>query len=51
VSYQAKKLGIPATIVMPKGAPLIRQSNVRKLGATVVLHGDYYADALTKRMH
>ena len=51
VAYQAKKLGIPATIVMPKGAPLIRQSNVRKLGATVVLHGDYYADALTKRMH
>ena len=48
VAYQAKKLGIPATIVMPKGAPLIKQSNVRRLGATVVLHGDSYADALTR---
>ena len=48
VAYQAKKLGIPATIVMPKGAPLIKQSNVRRLGATVVLHGDSYADALAK---
>jgi threonine dehydratase len=48
VAYQAKKLGIPATIVMPKGAPLIKQSNVKRLGATVVLHGDSYADALTK---
>ena len=48
VAYQAKKLGIPATIVMPKGAPLIKQTNVRRLGATVVLYGDAYADALTK---
>jgi len=48
VAYQAKRLGIPATIVMPKGAPLIKQTNVRRLGATVVLYGDYYADALTK---
>jgi threonine dehydratase len=48
VAYQAKKLGISATIVMPKGAPLIKQSNVRRLDATVVLHGDSYADALTR---
>ncbi|HTS15968.1 MAG TPA: threonine ammonia-lyase [Verrucomicrobiae bacterium] len=48
VAYQAKKLGIPATIVMPKGAPLIKQSNVKRLGATVVLHGESYADALSK---
>jgi len=48
VAYQAKKLGARATIVMPKGAPLIKQSNVRRLGATVVLYGDSYADALAK---
>lgn len=48
VAYQARKLGIPTTVVMPKGAPLVKQSNVARLGATVILHGDTYEDAVAK---
>lgn len=33
-------LNIPCTIVMPKGTPTIKVSNVARLGAKVVLHGD-----------
>ena len=31
--------GIPATVVMPSFAPLIKVSNCQKMGATVVMHG------------
>ncbi len=33
LAYQGKLLGIPATVVMPKYAPLIKVSNCQKLGA------------------
>ena len=39
VAYHGSLLGIPVTVVMPKFAPLIKVSNCRALGATVVLHG------------
>jgi threonine dehydratase len=39
VAYHSALLGIPVTVVMPKFAPLIKVSNCRHLGATVVLHG------------
>src|SRR3569623_2937662 len=39
VAYHGALLGIPVTVVMPTFAPLIKVSNCRKLGATVVLHG------------
>ncbi|ORZ37517.1 tryptophan synthase beta subunit-like PLP-dependent enzyme [Catenaria anguillulae PL171] len=39
VALSAKKLGIKATIVMPRTAPEIKSNNVRRLGGTVVLHG------------
>ena len=45
LAYQGKLLGIPATVVMPKFAPLIKVSNCQKLGATVVLHGKDFAEA------
>src|SRR5205814_9221939 len=38
-------LGIPATVVMPKYAPLIKIGNCQKLGATVILHGKDFAEA------
>src|SRR5213078_3351385 len=37
LAYQGKLLGIPATVVMPKFAPLIKVNTSQKLGATVVL--------------
>ncbi len=40
VAYHAKRLGIPATIVMPEFAPFSKVEQTRKFGARVVLEGD-----------
>ena len=48
LAYQGRLLGVPATVVMPKFAPLIKINNCQKLGATVVLHGEGFADAKTR---
>lgn len=45
LAYHGGLLGIPITVVMPRFAPLIKVANCRKLGATVVLHGDTLAEA------
>ena len=45
LAYQGKLLGIPATVVMPKYAPLIKIGNCQKLGATVILHGKDFTEA------
>lgn len=39
VAYSARKLRIPATIIMPEGTPSIKHLNVSRLGGHVVLHG------------
>ena len=48
LAYQGKLLGVPATVVMPKHAPLIKVSNCQKLGARVVLHGKDFGEAKTR---
>jgi threonine dehydratase len=48
LAYQGKLLGIPATVVMPKFAPLVKVSNCQKLGANVVLHGKDFSEAKTR---
>ena len=45
LAYQGKLLGIPATVVMPQFAPLIKVSTCQKIGANVVLHGTDFAQA------
>ena len=45
LTYQGKLLGIPATVVMPKFAPLIKVNNCQKLGANVVLSGKDFGEA------
>ena len=45
LAYQGRLLGIPATVVMPKYAPLIKIGNCQKLGANVVLHGKDFTEA------
>src|SRR5260370_2640046 len=47
LAYQGKLLGIPATVVMPQYAPLIKVSTSQRLGANVVLHGKNFAEAKT----
>ena len=45
VAYHAGRMGIPATIVMPEGTPLLKVANTRSHGAKVVLAGSNYDDA------
>jgi threonine dehydratase len=39
VAYHARRLGIPATIVMPEGTPMVKVENTRRHGAVVVVTG------------
>jgi threonine dehydratase len=48
VAYHAKRLGIPATIVMPASTPTVKVTQTAGHGATVVLHGDMFDDAYAK---
>ncbi len=45
VAYHAKRLRVPATIVMPTGTPLVKVENTRAHGAAVVLEGDTLSEA------
>jgi threonine dehydratase len=48
VAYHARRLGIPATIVMPEGTPLVKAQNTRGYGARVLLHGETLVEAAEK---
>ena len=39
VAYHAKPLGIPVTIVMPIGTPMVKAENTRRHGAEVIISG------------
>lgn len=45
VALSAQKLGIKATIVMPRTTPEIKVASVRARGAKAVLHGDTFDEA------
>ena len=45
VAYHAKRLGIPATIVMPVGTPMVKIENTRRHGAHVEVNGATLEDA------
>lgn len=45
LAHHGSSLGIPVTVVMPTYAPLIKQTNCRKLGAKVVVQGTSFAEA------
>jgi len=45
VAWGARELGVKATIVMPKGAPIVKVQNTESLGAEVILAGDSYDEA------
>ena len=45
VAYHARRMGIPATIVMPAGTPAVKIENTKRLGAEVLLHGATFDEA------
>ena len=48
LAYHGRDLGIAVTVVMPRGAPLVKQVRCAHYGAHVLLHGDTIADAKVK---
>ncbi len=45
VAYHAHRLGIPATIVMPRYTPFVKVEQTRRHGAEVILEGDNFDDS------
>ncbi|HKS85770.1 MAG TPA: threonine ammonia-lyase [Pseudolabrys sp.] len=45
VAYHARRLSIPATIVMPLTTPFVKVASTRSYGAEVVLHGESVSEA------
>jgi threonine dehydratase len=45
VAYHARRLGIPATIVMPRYTPFVKVEQTRGHGAEVILEGDNFDGA------
>ncbi len=45
VAFHAKRLGVPATIVMPEFTPAVKVERTRAFGAAIVLHGERFDDA------
>jgi len=45
VAYHARRLGIPATIVMPEGTPMVKVENTRRHGAEVIVTGATLEDS------
>ncbi len=52
VAYHAKRLGIPAVIVMPRHTPNVKVEHTRAHGAEVILEGDTFDEAsrFTRRL-
>ncbi len=48
VAYHARRLSIPATIVMPEDTPFVKVAATRAHGANVVLSGETLAEAQTE---
>jgi threonine dehydratase len=50
LALAANRMGVKATIVMPRTTPLIKVDAVRNYGAKVVLHGDSFEEAAAQAM-
>jgi threonine dehydratase len=48
VAYHARRLGVPATIVMPVTTPFVKIKATERLGAAVILDGETVAEAQTR---
>lgn len=48
LAYHARRLGVPATIVMPESTPIIKVMQTEGHGAEVVLHGEVFDEAYAR---
>jgi threonine dehydratase len=44
VALHARRMGVPATIVMPRPTPIVKRENTARHGARVILEGEVLAD-------
>lgn len=44
VALHARRMGVPATIVMPRPTPIVKRENTERHGARVILEGEVLAD-------
>ena len=45
LAYHGQRLGVPVTIVMPRGTPMVKIEHTRGFNAEVILQGETYDDA------
>jgi threonine dehydratase len=45
LAYHGQRLGVPVTIVMPRGTPFVKVQQTRDFGASVVIEGDNFDEA------
>lgn len=50
LAYNAKNLGIPATIVMPTTTPMVKVEQTRGHGAQIVIHGGSYDESYARAL-
>ena len=50
VAYHARRLGVPAVIVMPRTTPVVKVSQTEGHGAEVVLHGEMFDEAYAEAL-
>ncbi len=50
VAYHARRLGVPAVIVMPASTPTVKVSQTEGHGAEVVLHGEMFDEAYAESL-
>jgi threonine dehydratase len=50
LAYHGQRLGVPVTIVMPKGTPFVKVQQTRDFGAAVVIDGEGYDAAFEHAM-
>ncbi len=50
VAYHAKRLGIPAVIVMPRFTPHVKVEHTRAFGAEIILHGENFDEAKARAL-
>jgi len=50
LAYHGERLGIPVTIVMPRGTPQVKVQQTQEFGATVVVEGEGFDAAYEKAM-
>jgi threonine dehydratase len=48
LAYHARRLGVPAVVVMPEGSPIVKVSEAESHGAEIVLHGELFDESFAE---